>query len=648
VGGDTASFFATEGMRAEDVYLCSPGGVAVEKDGCSVLAGDGCDDKIFRVSCDGRLTTFAGIGQPNGPAGDGAPATQGNIGVPHGIAVAPSGDVYFTTREQDEYQSVQGIRALRKVSPGGILSTVVGRNSGVLQFDEGAAIGGVPYDRPAGIAVGHDGAVFYADVIGMVVRRAASPLPGFGLGDVVVPSEDGREVYHFDPEGRHLETRNALTGAPLLQFAYDSAGRLSGVTDFYGNQTQIERDGGGAPTAIVAPFGHRTELSVDGEGNLASITDPAGEAVLLAADAGGLLQSIQGATGNLYRFEYDGGGRLERAFDPTNAKTQIARTVTSTSIATAITSPLGRVAHLLTEFLPDGGRRRTITSTSGTTSVVLEASDGTRTATRPDGTVVTVELGPDPRFGLLSPIVARRDTELPSGTRRTEVGSRAATVATPGDPLSLTTLTETVAVNSREGDFGCTPEDAAENGCDPGDPGQVTTASWDAGPSRWTVSSAAGRQSRLTIDGAGNPLLAESPGVAATSFSYDPQGRLVQTSQGVPPDDRVTTIDYGADGLPSLVTNAELQSIGFSRDLAGRVVSKLLPDGQIFGYRYDADGALLGVTPPGRPEHGMGPDARGLETTYVAPDVGAGAAPAVAVIDPDRRLTRVDRAAGAV
>ena len=43
------------------------------------------------------------------------------------------------------------------------------------------------------------------------------------------------------------------------------------------------------------------------------------------------------------------------------------------------------------------------------------APDGTRTVTRPDGTTITTVLGPDPRFGVQSPIVVEQTIRTPAG-----------------------------------------------------------------------------------------------------------------------------------------------------------------------------------------------------------------------------------------
>ena len=99
--------------------------------------------------------------------------------------------------------------------------------------------------NPRGLRLAPDGSLFVADSMNLRLRRTASCTPTFPLSDVLLPAANGNELYLFDPSGRHLRTFNALTGATLYQFEYDSAGRLNHVTDGDGNVTTIEHDANG-------------------------------------------------------------------------------------------------------------------------------------------------------------------------------------------------------------------------------------------------------------------------------------------------------------------------------------------------------------------------------------------------------------------
>ena len=70
---------------------------------------------------------------------------------------------------------------------------------------------------------------------------------------------------------------------------------------------------------------------------------------------------------------------------------------------------------------------------------------------------------------------------------------------------------------------------------------------------------------------------------------------------------------YTAEGL--LVT--EVDPLGrtaqIAYDATGRVVRQGFGDGREVVFRYDAVGELLGLTPPGQPEHGFAYSLRGRE-----------------------------------
>ena len=103
-----------------------------------------------------------------------------------------------------------------------------------------------------GLAIAPDGAVLIADIRNHRILRINSSIPGFSASDLAIASKDGRQLYRFNANGRHLSTVDTLTKTVLYSFGYDSAGRLISITDADNNITTIERDASGNPTAIVA------------------------------------------------------------------------------------------------------------------------------------------------------------------------------------------------------------------------------------------------------------------------------------------------------------------------------------------------------------------------------------------------------------
>src|SRR5664280_44077 len=111
VGGD--------GGPATAAQLNFPTGVAADAAGNLFIADTG-NMLIRRVSANGILTTVAGIAAATGAqgfSGDGGPATAAQLNNPKGLAVNAFGNLFVADT---------GNQRIRKVSAGGIITTVAG------------------------------------------------------------------------------------------------------------------------------------------------------------------------------------------------------------------------------------------------------------------------------------------------------------------------------------------------------------------------------------------------------------------------------------------------------------------------------------------------------------------------------------------
>ncbi|RME82360.1 MAG: hypothetical protein D6775_11115, partial [Caldilineae bacterium] len=517
-------------------------GIDVGPDGSLYIADQG-NLRIRRVGPDGIITTVAGNGTSKYV--DGNPAIESGLWFPHAVAVGQDGSLYIAVRMRND---------VYRVGPDGIITTVAGSFSSCIYTsnppcgDKGPA-SKAQFNRPYGIALGHNNNLYIADTFNHRVRMIAPPLPALSAGDLFIPSEDGVLIYQFTPGGRHQSTLHALTGAVIYQFGYDTAGRLISVTDGDGNVTTIERDADGKPTAIVGPFGQRTELSLDANGFLASVTNPAGETTTYTYTTDGLLTSATGPRpGTTYTFTYDAVGRLTRAADPEGGFTTLKRTAIQSGHVVSATTALGRTTVYRVERLPNGDERRVTTFPDGTEMELLISKDGTRTIHLPDGMTITTTEGSDPRFGMLVPLPVSTVYETPGGLTRNETFNRTVVLNEPDNPLSLATLTDTSVRN-----------------------GRVWTTVYDAATRQFTTTSPEGRQDVTVIDTLGRLVRSQTAGLAPVAFTYDARGRLVTTTAGEGAAARVTTFDYGDDAWVDSITDPLGQTTLMTRDLAGRM-----------------------------------------------------------------------------
>jgi len=111
----------------------------------------------------GTLAHVAGTGK-KGFTGDGGPATEATFDGPKGIAVGPKGHVYVVDTEN---------QAIRKIdTQRGVISTIAGYGPDARGFGgDGGSATVAKMDRPHGVCVGADGAVYVGDTNNHRVRR---------------------------------------------------------------------------------------------------------------------------------------------------------------------------------------------------------------------------------------------------------------------------------------------------------------------------------------------------------------------------------------------------------------------------------------------------------------------------------------------
>jgi RHS repeat-associated protein len=608
-----------DGGPATVAKLCTPSGLAVGPDGSFYIADYG-NWLVRRVGTDGIITTVAGT-TSNVDGGDGGPATEAVIHGPRGVAVDADGNIYIAERDYS---------TIRRVRPDGIITTVAGTKDhavcGTGNVGDGGPATSATFGNILGMALGpHES--FYVSSDYEHVRIVQPALVGAQPGDIYIPSEDSSEIYLFNSEGRHQRTLDALTGLMRYQFTYGNSGKLISVEDSYNNVTTIERDpnDNDNPTAIVGPFGQRTTLGLDTNGYLKSISNPAGKAYSFLYSNDGLLLQTTYPRGNGSTFGYDSLGRLNHHADLAGNGQTITRSSLPNGYEVAITTALGVKTKYRVERLSTGDQQLTNTYPNGKQIVSVIGVDGSQKITRPDGTVTTVVKGPDPRFGMLAPIVKTATIKTPSGLTYVIKEDRTATLSDPINLLSLSGLTETISINDR-----------------------VYTSTYQASTKKITSVSPQGRQVVTTLDSKGRIIERQVGGFYPTTFTYDDRGRVITIAQGTGVDARVQSITYDGEGNPLNFTDPISRNFGFGYDRNGRITLRSMPDGIEIRYAYDGNGNLIKITPPGRDDHDFSYTTEDLIQTYTPPSLGIGEGNMTANYNLDRQLTHIIRPEGAI
>jgi len=262
VAGNGSPHFSGDGGAATSALLNNVTGVAVDAFG-NLFIADSQNSRVREVSTTGTITTVAGGGTSEG---DGAQATSARLVTPVAVAFDTAGNLYIAD---------SGDQRIRKVTPGGIISTVAGNGTPGVSGDGGLATAAQIYS-PSGVAVDGSGNIYIVSGYGF----------GGGLSTVV-----GNSVREVTPNG---------TITTLIPSATLNLGVLSMPIPF--NPSAIAVDAAGdlfvqeAPifSAVTGPATNAVQvLKISASGATTTIAQASG---VMAVNAAGGLYLVQANT----------------------------------------------------------------------------------------------------------------------------------------------------------------------------------------------------------------------------------------------------------------------------------------------------------------------------------------------------------------
>ncbi|MBL7648602.1 MAG: hypothetical protein JNK74_20695 [Candidatus Hydrogenedentes bacterium] len=162
IAGNGEKTMPQDGQQADGNPMVGPRALFVDGDTLWIALREG--HSVWRMDLStGTLTHVAGTGE-RGYTGDGGPAREATFDGPKGIAVGPAGEVHVVDTEN------QAIRMIDTQS--GVITTIAGSGPNGRGFGgDGGPATAAKMDRPHGICVGADGAVYVGDTNNHRVRR---------------------------------------------------------------------------------------------------------------------------------------------------------------------------------------------------------------------------------------------------------------------------------------------------------------------------------------------------------------------------------------------------------------------------------------------------------------------------------------------
>jgi hypothetical protein len=250
----------------------------------TLYIADSANNRVRKVAANGNIAIVAGTGAA-GYAGDGGNATSAQLRDPEGLAIDSAGNLYIAD---------SGNGCIRKITPGGTISTIAGNGTQGFGGDGGPATA-AQMTYPRGVAVDAASNLYIADFGNGRIRKVTaggtiSTVAGNGTSG---PTQDGGPATSaaLSPQGVAVDTAGNIYIGDFNHIVWKvtQSGTISRIagTGVFG----YSGDGGSAANAQLTDV---RSVAVDAGGNV-YISDTSNDAVRMLRSVSTLL-SITTAT----------------------------------------------------------------------------------------------------------------------------------------------------------------------------------------------------------------------------------------------------------------------------------------------------------------------------------------------------------------
>jgi hypothetical protein len=235
VAGDAvngSAGFSGDGGPATSARLFEPYGAIVDGAG-NIYIADTRNNRIRKVTAStGIISTYAGTGA-KGFGGDNGPATAALLNQPTGVAIDASGNLFIADQLNNR---------VRKVTPAGTITTVVGNGQNAFYKGEGGPATSAQICNPYSVAVDGSGNLYVSDTGNHAVRKVSGG---------IITTFAGTGVSLCGQAGGYSGDGGAAKSAKLNNpngIAVDVSGNVY-IADLYNNR--VRKVSGGVITTVA-------------------------------------------------------------------------------------------------------------------------------------------------------------------------------------------------------------------------------------------------------------------------------------------------------------------------------------------------------------------------------------------------------------
>ncbi len=412
-------------------------------------------------------------------------------------------------------------------------------------------------------------------------------------------NESGSEVYYFDANGRHLQTKDAIMGVIKFNFDYDLSGKLSKIKDQFNNETSFSYSIG--QVLMTSPYGQISTLSLDSIGFLSSVRSPNNEIYSSTYNSNGFLISFTKPMGQTSHVTYDSNGYVAKDIGAAGDFLSLSRIFDQVlGIQTVTTSTAKGIKTVYSTSATLAGSNHTIKDPAGDVYNSIIQNQQAGTTSNNNGKATQSTLAQDPRFGWLVPYESNSSFVIADSNINISLQTtKSADILNPADPFSFLNLTSVTTLQN--------------------DPTRKYTSRYNSQTKLLTLASPANRIIEKRFNQNGKVASFRQGSLAPIEFNYDSRGNVSLIQQ----NNRNITLAYDTRGNVANSTDPLGRVTQFVYDQSNRMIEQKAADGSQTLFAYDKNGNLTSLTPPGRAAHQFTYNLMELVSSYLPPSINA-------------------------
>ncbi len=438
-----------------------------------------------------------------------------------------------------------------------------------------------------------------------------------GTVDVLINKNDEDELFIFDSNGRHLETRHVVFGYIIHKFAYDGNSRLTSITDRFNSSTTFTYSGSNLQK-ITSPYGVETNFTVSSN-RITKATDPENFDYDMSYDSGtSLLLAYTPPTGVVTTFSYNSDGEFLQESKSSGLLQSIAQSIANGFLELTNSLNFGVDRHV--QVIPTAtGVKTNLVSNDNLISQVEKSYSDNITQFKYNQDITTQYFTPSAEWGsdrLLIDQSVQAVTESGQNVSDSTQYSEARTY-TSSNVLKPVNYSNSITTGA----------------------GGILSNAYTKSNTTLVSTDILGNVTTTKFSASGVITRISGTDKYPVDFEYDTAGRLTKAKKT---STYYETYTYDTYGYLATINNSKSQLTQFVRNKKGQLLQKILPNSEAINYEYTDGGEVKKITAPNGQVHQFSMSLGDYITQMISP-----ASKTITYgYDSDKRLSTVTKPSG--